>query len=177
MKTGKVYKIIHNQSDIVYIGSTFNTLRDRWSCHKNVNSKCVISDHIQKHGANNFKIILIKEYEVVDKKHLEAYESLWISKTRCINVINPFRVAAFYRKKYYIQNKERINQYQEDNRDHILERKKHYRNLNKDKIKEYRDKHAEYYKEKIKCEVCKCEFRRAGISRHNKTKKHLENVK
>ena len=34
MKTGKVYKIIHKQSNIIYVGSTFNTLRDRWQRHK-----------------------------------------------------------------------------------------------------------------------------------------------
>ena len=34
MKIGKIYKIIHNQSNICYVGSTFNTLRDRWGNHK-----------------------------------------------------------------------------------------------------------------------------------------------
>ena len=31
-------------------------------------------------------------------------------------------------------------------------------------------------KEKVRCETCDCEFNRSGISKHNKTKKHLYNL-
>ena len=177
MKTGRIYKIVHSQSDICYVGSTFNTLRDRWGRHKTANiNRCSITSYIQSLGAENFKIILIKEYEVEDRKHLEAYEQLWINKTKCINEINPFRVAAFYRKQYYIKNKERIDQYQTENRDQILARKRRYRESNKEKIKAYRDQNADRYKEKIRCETCNCEFTRGKISVHNKSKKHTTNL-
>ena len=34
MKIGKVYKIIHTQSDICYVGSTTASLKSRWWSHK-----------------------------------------------------------------------------------------------------------------------------------------------
>jgi len=174
---GRIYKIVHNQSDLCYVGSTFNTLRGRWTSHKSSTNSCVISKHIQEHGAENFKIMLIKEYDVVDRKHLLAYESLWISKTKCINGCNPFRVPVLYRKQYYTKNKERIEQYNLDNRDTILERKRRYREANKDKINAYTALKGDYYKEKIKCETCNCEVSRNKMPRHNKCLKHLNNLK
>lgn len=85
MKTGRVYKIVHRTSDIVYVGSTFNELRHRWTYHKNVKSTCCISKHIQKYGHKQFQIILISKYLVVDRKHLHMYEQLWMNKLKCIN--------------------------------------------------------------------------------------------
>ena len=87
---GKIYKIIHNQSNICYVGSTCNELRQRWQEHKRHSTnekvrKLSIYKYFEQYGIENFKIILIKEYEVIDRKHLEAYEQLWISKLKAIN--------------------------------------------------------------------------------------------
>jgi len=109
MKTGKVYKIIHNQSNITYIGSTFNSLRDRWRIHKdrftqykkNSSRNLSIHTYFEKYGIENFKIILIKEYEVEDRNHLESKEQLWINKIKCINIqsaFNPLRRNKLSRK-------------------------------------------------------------------------------
>ena len=117
MKTGKVYKIICTQSDDVYIGSTFNTLRDRWMAHKNRykqyqknNSRNMsIHTYFDKYGIDNFKIILIKEYEVIDRNHLETKEQLWLNKLKNINTqsaFNPFRRSV---KMEYQSRKKKIN--------------------------------------------------------------------
>ena len=90
-KIGKIYKIIHNQSDLIYIGSTISTLRDRFYQHKKSLS-CIISKYFSKYGIENFKIILIKEYKICDRTHLEMYEQLWINKMKCININNPFEI-------------------------------------------------------------------------------------
>ena len=102
MKTGKVYKIICSLTNDIYIGSTFNTLRDRWMTHKNryrqyqknPSRNMSIHNYFDKYGIDNFKIILIKEYEVVDRNHLESKEQLWINSLKPINIqsaFNPFR--------------------------------------------------------------------------------------
>jgi len=117
MKIGKVYKIICTQSNDIYIGSTFNTLRDRWRDHKNryqqykknKNRTMSIHNYFDKYGIDNFKIILIKEYEVIDRNHLETKEQLWLNKLKNINIqsaFNPFRRC---RKMYYQNRKEKIN--------------------------------------------------------------------
>jgi len=127
---GTVYKIICNlDSNFVYIGSTFNQLRHRFQEHKNKykswlngkGRKCSIFDYFQKYGIDNFTIIKIKEYLVcrehgLDKKHLHAYEQLWINKTRnCCNKMLAFKPIIKeeikeYCKKYRENNKEKINQ-------------------------------------------------------------------
>ena len=32
---GRIYKIVHNQSNLVYVGSTFDEIKYRWRSHKN----------------------------------------------------------------------------------------------------------------------------------------------
>jgi len=172
MRTGKVYKIIHTQSDIVYIGSTINTLRDRFKTHKSSHSKCVISKYIQEFGSDQFKIILIKEYEVVDKQHLRAYEQLWINKTKCINYKSAFKISNITNRDNYQKNKEK-------NKDYMVDYRVKYREKNKEmlnaKDKQYREKNKEVIKkkqtEKIKCS-CGKEISKANIAKHLKRVSH-----
>lgn len=107
-KIGRIYKIIHTQSNISYIGSTFNTLRDRFYNHKGSYKKWLegkynevaIYPYFKQYGIDQFKMILVKEYEVIDRKHLEAYEQIWINKTKCINKVNSFSIKKLYVKHY-----------------------------------------------------------------------------
>ncbi|EGZ07085.1 hypothetical protein PHYSODRAFT_530204 [Phytophthora sojae] len=97
---GHIYRVIHLESDVQYVGSTLNEPLKRWQKHKQhyhewVNDKrgkCEIYPYFQEHGINKFKLIPIKTYDVVERKHLEAYESLWISKLACVNKVNPFQI-------------------------------------------------------------------------------------
>ena len=83
LKLGRVYKIICTMSDNVYVGSTFKTIEERWSYHKYIfqswlrgnGSTISIYPSMKEYGVENFKIELIKEYQVCDRKHLEMYET------------------------------------------------------------------------------------------------------
>lgn len=205
MKTGKIYKIIHTQSDICYVGSTFNTLRDRWRRHKNnfenylfkEGDNVAIFKYFKEFGVENFKIILIKEYMVIDRIHLEMYEQLWINKLNSVNINNPFNIMyEVYKKQYrqvkYQENKDyyknKNKEYREKNDELIKMRKRGYYQANKDKIlkkeKEYREKNIEKQKQKdkkyynsvkykrIMCE-CGTEIQYVGRFRHQQTKKHF----
>ena len=116
-KTGRIYKIIHNQSDICYVGSTFNELKYRFREHKSDYKKFIggsnhqlsIYPYFIEFGIENFKIVLIKQYEVVDRKHLEMYETLWKSKLKTINKNNAFRIDKLADRNKYWKNKEEIN--------------------------------------------------------------------
>lgn len=162
---GRVYKIIHNQSDICYVGSTINELRVRFSQHKRATtSKYSIVSYMKQHGRDNFKIVLIKEYDIVDRKHLEAYEQLWINKLTCINYkcsFNPLRsrkeLMNIEKKEYYKSNKEAISE-----RDQV------YRSNNKEAISERR-------KKQITCD-CGTTLRSSDRSRHERSKKHIDNL-
>lgn len=105
---GRIYKIQSGNSNEVYVGSTIDTLRRRLMGHINGynnykskgTSNCTLYALFDKYGVDNCRIELIKEYEIADRTHLYAYESLWISKIATINKINPLNQWSKYRKKY-----------------------------------------------------------------------------
>ena len=167
---GRVYKIVHSQSDICYVGSTMNELRVRWNQHKTATTnRCSITSYIQSLGAENFKIILIKEYEVVDQKHLKTKEQLWISKLKCINTNNTFRVDWIGRKDYYIKTRDYILKYQEE-----------YRAKNGEALKakhvQYNIEREEKRKAKSYCEVCKYDIVEREHKRHERSIRHQSNL-
>lgn len=200
-KIGRIYKIIHNQSNICYVGSTFNTLRDRWMNHKsdynryldNRHNEIAIYPYFFKYGIENFKIILIKEYEVCDRKHLHIYEQLWINKLKTINKLSTFQINKLYikfyesnrrvrpdnyneeRRGYRIKNQDEIRkidrQRYHNNKEVVLERRKEYYIRNKDKIQERKKDYYEKSKKRFLC-ACGSNILECVISSHLKTKKH-----
>ena len=114
---GHIYRIIHVESDTQYIGSTFNEPRKRWQQHKGdfgkwmkgKHSKLTIYPYFKKFGIDKFKLILIKDYDVVDRTHLQAYEALWISKLNCVNKLVPFYIKKLSDKKYRKENHNKIH--------------------------------------------------------------------
>ena len=186
-KIGTIYKIICKlDSSVIYIGSTFTKLRKRWHNHKfeYKNKKGTISIHkyFDKFGIDNFKIIDIKSYlcyqeHTRDYKHLHAYETLWINKTKnCCNMLLPFSPTRYYKetaKFYYQQNKESI-----------LKKHKDYKEKNKESItkdnKIYREKNKEIIKQKAKqIIICDCgdQISKCCLSKHIKRKKHQTYLK
>jgi predicted GIY-YIG superfamily endonuclease len=209
--TGKIYKIINSIDNEIYVGSTFNQLRHRWQHHKQAynrwfngkrKTKCSIYEKFKLLGIKNFKIMLIKKYDVYrddskDRRHLLSKEQLWINKLKCINIncaFNPIpenEIRKQYyknnkekikgiRKQYYENNKEKIkerkNLYYENNKDKIKERKKQYYENNKEKIKEYYENNKEKLRKKFNCS-CGGKYTRDRKSQHMKTKIHLNSIK
>lgn len=116
-KVGRIYKIFCTLSDDVYVGSTFNELRSRFQLHKCKYQSWVegergvsIYPYFQRYGADRFRMILIKEYHVCDRAHLEAYEQLWISKTKCVNQNNTLYIKKMNKKAYREANKLSISE-------------------------------------------------------------------
>ncbi len=144
---GKIYKLVSDNTDMIYIGSTTIKLNKRLSEHKSQfknNNNFVYSKKLFKLG-ENVSIELIKLFPCNCRKELEKEEGKYILeyKNICVNKYIAGRTIKEYMKKY---NKKQW----EDN---------------KEKIKEKR-------KEKYKC-ICGSEFIKIHKSRHNKTKKHI----
>ena len=98
----KVYKIIDNSNDNIYIGITKQKLYIRLNNHKQDFKRgwnCC-SRNIIKNG--DYKIELIEE---TDDKSRERY---WIENTECINVVVPGRT----RKEHYEDTKHLIDKKQ-----------------------------------------------------------------
>lgn len=142
-KVGKIYKIIHNQSNDIYIGSTMDSLKYRWQGHKLAYTKYInnnyspntIYTNFLKYGIENFKMVLIKEYQVIDRKHLLALETLWQNKLNPINKRPAFQPLTkqknkisnkIYREKNminfkcecggFISNKQHLNRHKQSNK-------------------------------------------------------------
>jgi len=86
----KIYKIITNNSDDIYIGSTCQPLRNRLSKHitnlklyKNGKGKYMKSFDVIEQG--NHDIILIENFSCNDKTDLHRKEREFIDRLDCVN--------------------------------------------------------------------------------------------
>ena len=144
---GKIYKLVSDHTDEIYIGSTIQKLCIRLGGHacdfrkgKNCTSKKLFE-------LGKVKIILIENYSCNSKEELLKHERHYIENMVCINKNIPGRTVA----EYYHDKKEHF---------------KEYRVKNKDKIKE---------RKKVRT-ICDCglDVNKDHITRHKKTKRHLK---
>lgn len=180
---GSVYKIfIESHPNIIYVGSTINTLEIRWQAHKDGFKKYLIDrskivsifPYFESLGIDNFQIKLIKEYDIIDKKHLLAYEQLWINKLKPINIQKHL-----YKTRNIIRTLDRID-YNKNREKHLQVCKEYYANNSeviKARVRNYREKNIEKIRErKKKTYICPCEPNNEKNyehkSRHEKTLKH-----
>jgi hypothetical protein len=173
--------------DSVYVGSTTNFRNRKWD-HK----KILHGENYRNHNLKVYKKIRendgewdmkpYKEFPCENKTQLNIEEEkVRVELNADLNTNTCHGFDPDYYKKYYINNKYKIKQYQEENKEHIKERKKQHRLNNieasKKKSKEHYEKNkdeiSEKNKEKTTCE-CGCEIRITGLQRHIKSKKHIK---
>lgn len=189
-----IYELFVDGLEMVYVGSTTQTLKQRLAEHKY---------YFKTNGAGASKILftlgevqirLIEAFSCSSKTELEIREGFYIKQRNCVNMC----VAGRTRDKWYLENRDKIlekaKEYKLENKDKILEQRKEYRleNIdkiseknkeyqleNKDKIseygKEYRLKHRDKILEKTKVPMtCNCgsTFRKNEKSRHERSAKH-----
>jgi len=109
---GKIYKIVSKQTNMIYIGSTIQTLEDRFSVHK-----CKYADYLKSNNADSTSVKMLKyedcEIELIElypcesKTELERREGLIQLDNRSV-IVNRY-IAGRTRAEYYIENKENSN--------------------------------------------------------------------
>lgn len=169
---GKIYTITCKDGE-VYVGSTIETLKARFSKHKNKNQTCSIYYYIRDNYNGDWskcKIKLYENYPCNNEYELNRREG---EITRLIGTINKC-IAGRTKREWCEENREKIAEYQK-------EYQKEYRENNQEKIKEY---NKEYYdknketkseknKQKIECE-CGCVIRKSDLKRHQTSQKHKD---
>ena len=171
---GKIYKIISNQTNDVYYGSTIEPyLTNRLSKHRQsykswLNGKYCYTTSFEIVKFEDAKIILVEDFSCNTKDHLLAREQYYIDNNDCVNKRNSLRTESrsVYNKEYRKENKEKIlkylKQYREENKEKISQYKKQYYEKNKTKINEQCD-----------C-VCGSIVLKIDIRRHERSKHHQE---
>ena len=143
---GKVYKIVCNKTNEVYIGSTTQPLSKRLAQHRMSHKQYlnglygfISSFPILERG--DYDIVLIENVSCENKEQLHRAERKHIEQNACVNRNIPLRT----RREYYIDNlielKEKQNKY---DREHA-EKKRIYYIENVERIKE---RMRNYYYEK-----------------------------
>jgi hypothetical protein len=132
-------------------------------------------------GFDNFYIELVENYPCDNKDQLRAREGFFIRERATLNHMIEGRT----RKEREEEERDRINASKRETRlkklEQYKEMAKNWRDNNHDKVLDQKQRYRETYREqinmkqneKVRCE-CGCEFARVNISRHIKTKKHLE---
>ena len=181
---GKIYKIVCNKTNLIYIGSTREpTLARRLAKHVSSYKSYLKTLERKKYMTsykiienNDYDIVLIEDFPCNTKDQLHRRERFYIESIKCVNKIVPTRThkeyANEYQKSYYHNNKDIIKEkarlYHEKNKEHIKDRQKENYEKNKDNISSHnRDKFKIKY-------TCQCGSTYASFRKaiHEKTSKH-----
>lgn len=202
---GLIYRIeCKTNPDIRYIGSTLQELRYRWRDHKldfekwkrGARMHACIYKYFADIGIENFTMIKLKEYNVVDRKHLTAYEQLWMNKLKNINRSSAFRIHRFYEHARWrtqhrqeqcmkYRQSEKGKQYQKDYDKSRREQRKEYYQENKEVYKKryldnlekiQRQRKERYQNSKVEC-TCGLLVSTKFMGNHQKTQRHIDKSK
>jgi len=158
---GKIYKIVSEETDKIYVGSTTK----RYLCQRMVQHRSNFKKWQTKQEGvhcssfellqfDDARIILIEDWPCVSKDQLHQREQYWIDKlTCCVNNYNAFGINTQRNKE---TRKKAESKYQ--NSQKYLETRKKYLKLKKD------------------CIWCGSSYRRNDKSSHERRVKHKQNV-
>jgi len=126
-KTSKIYKIIDNTNDSIYVGSTTRPLKERLKSHSDKYKKYIngigrFTSSFDIIKNNDYKIILIENYPCDNINELHQREQYHIDNNNCINI-----------QRAYLSKENRKEQLKQNRLDNLQYRrnkdKKRYENL------------------------------------------------
>lgn len=152
---GKIYKIVCNTTNDIYIGSTKEQYLSRrlqkhksnYNDYKNGKKNQNYMTSFKILNNNNYEIQLIESYPCQNKYELHQRERYWIENMRCVNKLVPTR-----------------------------SRKEKYHSESPEFKKQRNDTRNEKERTKWYCDVCCIEMNKGSKYRHLKRKTHLDKV-
>ena len=148
----KIYKLWSPLQNLVYYGSTTQLLCQRLANHKK-NHKIYTKDNTKTSYMTSYKILeyedykieLVEDYPCNNRQQLLKKESEYIKANECVNKCIPGRT----QHEWYVDNIEKIKQYNIDNAEKIKNASKQYKLINAEKLKIQVKTYYENNKEKI----------------------------
>lgn len=191
-ENGKIYKIMNDENDRIYVGSTTVKLSERLSGHRRHKKRFELGT--LKHGCSSFqllellgvKIILIESYPCQTVEELLAREQYWMDefKDRCVNVQRANGQDPVKKKRNRIKYNlseagiAKVKEYNE--RPEVIAKRTAYetsekrvlykKEYNKKFLQEHKQEKSEYKKTQVLCEPCNKLISRGNFWRHNKLK-------
>ena len=187
---GKIYKLVSNQTDKIYIGST---CKERL-CQRLAGHKCKYNYWLKNNTnyTSSFELFKLGNVEIVlletincntkdellkkEREYIDKYKDILVNKDRPIITKEELKEK---RKQYNEDNKEELKekkkQYREKHKEYIKQCDKKYNEQNKEKIKEKRKNYDEQNKETMDC-ACGSNFRKTEKLRHERTTKHQKYI-
>ena len=140
-ETGKIYKLVNDETDHEYYGSTIQTLKERYNDHKRgyrryLNGKCEYMSSYEIVKYLSYKIILVENFPCKSKYELEVRERYYIENFKCVNKTIPTRSDKEWRDQNKDILKEKSKQWRDENKDKRKQDAKEYYEKNKEKCKE-----------------------------------------
>lgn len=185
MYTCIIYKIHNSDDDKIYIGSTKQLLRRRFSGHKmsargNISNQ-KIHIHMRKLGIDKFNIEELYSAEVSNKSGQMILELEWQKKLlpklntnrAYLSYNNMLKLEKIYRTKHHDKIKKQRDKHREEHKDYFKEYQKNYYSGWKEKNKEKFDTYQREYT--IRRKDTKKEY--DIIHRENNKEKHAERKK
>jgi uncharacterized protein YaiL (DUF2058 family) len=178
---GKIYKLVSNHTDKIYIGSTIQNLSSRMTGHRS-KYKRYLNGKGYNFTANELvcfpdcKIYLLENVNCNSKHELEMRERFHIESCDCVNKNIPCRTED--EKKEYIDKIKEKNQIKQKDKIENKEQIKEAKNRMKKLINEHKKKIKEdnkYFNE-VYCHICKSIVTKSYLKTHQKTKKCLSCV-
>jgi len=130
---GKIYKIWSPSKNLVYYGSTIQSLSQRLSTHKR-NNNCMCKIILQ---CEDYKIELVELYPCNNKQQLLKKEGEYQRNNACVNKNINGRTPQEWNYDNKEKRKAQKKEYNEKNKEIIKEQRKQYYKDNADKLKEY----------------------------------------
>ena len=141
-QNGKIYKLYSPSKNLVYYGSTTQSLPQRLTehikhyKHYNNNEKTFLSSFLVIE-CEDYKIELVEDYPCNNKQQLSKKEGEYIKTNECVNS----NIAGRTIKEWHEDNKEYISDkkltYQREHKEQKAKTAKKYYENNKEKIYEY----------------------------------------
>jgi group I intron endonuclease len=176
---GKIYKIVNDVNDDIYIGSTVKQLSNRMAGHRSSAKTKTnnIYNRIREIGIEHFKIILVELYKCESKEELRAREDYYIQLLKpAYNMVNAIYNTDKEKATTKIYNK----QYKSDHSQEMADYQRKYMIINSDVVKAkkkiYDQEHSKLGSEIVHCDVCNCDHTKRSTVKHSKTKKHISNL-
>ena len=143
---GKIYKILNNIDDEIYVGSTIKTLSQRMASHRclaNFNPYNKLYKHMIDIGIDKFYIELVENYPCTDVYELRSREGYYIREIGTLNKNVAGRTKQGWKHEVKEGIKEKAHTYYEQKKEKAQEYHKSYYENHKEHLKQASKKYKE----------------------------------